>query len=840
MADLSYTVDVNGNPAINSLKKVEKQVKSVNDSFAQLKQAIAGIALTNLITRTLQFADAIQDVSDATGIAVDRITGFSRAVALNGGTADDANTALLKFNETIGKAGDGAVGAQAAFASIGITLEDLRTLSSEQLFVNAIDGIGKVSDLSEQARLKTELFGKSLRSTSLTKVSAEFAKATKDSQAYANSIKQAADLQNKLDYAYKSLQASILKTIEPLAKFVNQLSPEQIEKIVDSIVKISVALGSIAAAAKGLQILGSIAIAIGGAFATLAAATAIQTYRFTAFYHVVKQALPVFSTAGKAMVLLGTAGGTQIGTWVALTSKLQGFMFILKQVGVTIMLFATRFLPKLLGPIGIIYGAFEAVRLIIQSAFNVDIVDEFVNAISSAYGKVKSFFGMKPDDKPAQASYDETDRLAKRYPAGGMSGGGNKEVTSGIAKQIAEAEKITESFKEQNRQTNIKLALEASLVGLSEDQREVIQGIYDLEEKRIAAVGQLQDKLANLTPDEKKLGLAKELTTQIEAVNKEYGVQQGLVVSNIEKLQAAKAIEQARVSQLEYMTQQMQKQQEIAGVTSGVFSSLQKQLGDVAFAKEQKGRSIFDQQKEQIIRNIKLLETDMANAVTEAFSTEDGIGDVQQYGIELQKVYALTEQLKQAQLAEIDTSRDWATGWSDAFASYLDNATNAYKIAGEQFSAITQGMNSAIDKFVDSGKMSFGDFATSVIKDLLKIELKSQAAMAMSAFKGAGGAGGILSSLGSFFGGFFAGGGQPPVGKASIVGENGPELFVPKSSGTVVPNGQGMGSTVNNYITNNNISAVDGASVARLFADNRRSLLGATQLAQKELPYGNR
>jgi hypothetical protein len=49
-----------------------------------------------------------------------------------------------------------------------------------------------------------------------------------------------------------------------------------------------------------------------------------------------------------------------------------------------------------------------------------------------------------------------------------------------------------------------------------------------------------------------------------------------------------------------------------------------------------------------------------------------------------------------------------------------------------------------------------------------------------------------------------------------------------------------MGSTVNNYITNNNISAVDGASVARLFADNRRSLLGATQLAQKELPYGNR
>lgn len=839
MADLSYTITVNSSGAVTSLKKVETQVKAVNDSFAKLKTAIAGIALTGLITRTIQFADAIQDVSDATGIAVDKILGFSRAVSLNGGTTDDANTALLKFNETLGKAGDGAVGAQAAFASIGISLEDLRTLSSEQLFVNTIDGLGKVSDLSEQARLKTELFGKSLRSTSLTGVSSQFAQATKESEAYASSVKAAADLQNKLDMAFKTLQQSILKTIEPLANFVNKLEPEQIDKIVKAIVEMSVALGSIAVAAKGLQIIGSLAIAVGGAFATLAAATALQGKRFESFYYSVKQALPVFGKAGKAIFRIGTDGGKLVGTLVVLTTKFQGVVFIIKRLGQTIMLFATKFLPALLGPIGVIYGVFEALRLIILAAFKVDIIDEFISAVSSAYNKLKALAGFAPKEYKGPDTGDETSRLLKRYPKQKMPGD-TSEVTSGIAKQISDVQQITENFKEQNKQTNIKLALEASLVGLSEDQREVIQGIYELEEKRVAAIGQLEDKLKNLSPDEKKLGLAKEITAQIEAVNKEYGVQQGLVVANIEQLQAAKAIEQARVSQLEYMTQQMQKQQEIAGVTSGVFTNLQKQISDAAFGKEQKGRSIFDQQKEQIIRNIKLLETDMANAVTEAFSTEDGIGDVQQYGIELQKVYALTEQLKQAQLEEIELSRDWATGWSDAFASYLDNATNAYKIAGEQFSAITQGMNSAIDKFVDEGKFSFGDFATSVIKDLLKIELRAQAAMAMSAFKGAGGAGGILSTIGSFFGGFFAEGGNPPVGKASIVGENGPELFVPKSSGTIVPNGGGMGSTVNNYITNNNISAVDGASVAKLFADNRRSLLGATQLAQKELPYGNR
>ena len=41
----------------------------------------------------------------------------------------------------------------------------------------------------------------------------------------------------------------------------------------------------------------------------------------------------------------------------------------------------------------------------------------------------------------------------------------------------------------------------------------------------------------------------------------------------------------------------------------------------------------------------------------------------------------------------------------------------------------------------------------------------------------------------------FADGGRPPVGRPSIVGERGPELFVPDRAGTILPNGVGMGST---------------------------------------------
>jgi hypothetical protein len=63
-----------------------------------------------------------------------------------------------------------------------------------------------------------------------------------------------------------------------------------------------------------------------------------------------------------------------------------------------------------------------------------------------------------------------------------------------------------------------------------------------------------------------------------------------------------------------------------------------------------------------------------------------------------------------------------------------------------------------------------------------------------------GGLGGIITStLGSFLGGSFAGGGNPPVGKISLVGERGPELFVPQASGTIIPNGGFGGGVVQHF-----------------------------------------
>jgi hypothetical protein len=79
----------------------------------------------------------------------------------------------------------------------------------------------------------------------------------------------------------------------------------------------------------------------------------------------------------------------------------------------------------------------------------------------------------------------------------------------------------------------------------------------------------------------------------------------------------------------------------------------------------------------------------------------------------------------------------------------------------------------------------------------------------------------------------FANGGNPPIGRASLVGENGPELITPRGATTITPMGAGGGATY--YITNN-ISAIDSKGVAQLFAENRKILLGNVRMAEKEMP----
>jgi hypothetical protein len=837
-----------------TLKKVETQLSTLKNKFSALQTSVAAVFTGAAVTSAIRYADGIADISKATGVATQSIIGFSNAVVANGGDAQTAASMIVKLGLSIEDANQGAVKMQDAFSDVNVSLNDLKTLSDQDLFAKTILGLSKIEDNSKRAALATQLLGKGAKGVDFAGVGGDIGRATQAASQYTAAIATAAEANDKMAAVFNTFQLSLLKAIKPMLDYLNAIDPKKIDDFVAALVQIGGAAVAFTALGKAIQYVGVAFTAVVGLWAAgtgqMAAGVTALGGAWASFTKTFSWALGYIDRFLRATPMFAKSNGL-FNNMVTLIGKLaQRFAHAeIAAVGAAagLALFATgtaKIVLALAGVAAVAYG----IGSIIDAVFNTRIIDGFTEGVSNLYNMTKKYLGLGPKDAgDGRGTYTkkQIDGINKYADEQMRASKADREQLDTRMKALNEFKlqqnQIVQSYKEQNKLVKDALDLEVGLVGKTSDEAEKVRTIADIRNKEVGIIADLVKQQQALQQAMKVPGTSanevKDLQDRYDAiggaiasVKAETNAQVISVGQYIDKIQTAKAIEQARVITLEQMSQQMQKQQEIAGITSGVFSNLQKQLGEIQFGKEQKGRSVFEQQEEQIKRNITLLENDMANAVTEAFTTEDGIGNVAQYGIELKKVYDLTNQLRIAQLSELKISNQFATGWTDAFNKYIDSATNAATMASNAFNSITSNMNSAIDNFVETGKFSFKDFARSVIQDLAKIELKKQAALAMS---------GASSFLGSLFGGFFAEGGNPPVNKPSIVGENGPELFVPKTAGTIVPNGGSVANAAqgNTYITNN-ISAIDAKSVAQLFAENRKTLFGSVQMAQKELSYG--
>ena len=111
------------------------------------------------------------------------------------------------------------------------------------------------------------------------------------------------------------------------------------------------------------------------------------------------------------------------------------------------------------------------------------------------------------------------------------------------------------------------------------------------------------------------------------------------------------------------------------------------------------------------------------------------------------------------------------------------------------------------------------------IERLITKEKQKQAAISKASTFAKG-----FSLVTSFLG--FADGGRPPVGRPSIVGEKGAELFVPDQAGTIVPNNQlGMSKPVT---VNFNINTVDARGFNELLVNSRGVIVNMINSAVNE------
>ncbi|MFN8754951.1 MAG: phage tail tape measure protein [Burkholderiales bacterium] len=226
-------------------------------------------------------------------------------------------------------------------------------------------------------------------------------------------------------------------------------------------------------------------------------------------------------------------------------------------------------------------------------------------------------------------------------------------------------------------------------------------------------------------------------------------------------------------------------------------------------------KELFDQYEKDIavLRERFRLEQDIARIVSERerrLADLTGRSAAEQQARDLQLIDdALFEGT--ISLEEFEAAYSRIFGLNSEGARGLKEVTNGVEELALTFA-------SSLGDAISSGRLDIASFFDALLKDLLKLTtqlliVKPLAEALRSALGDGGSLSGILGSIGGAFGfgGARAMGGPVAAGMGYLVGERGPELFVPRSSGQIVPNGGGA--------MNINVNLPPGTNVTRQTAN---------------------
>jgi lambda family phage tail tape measure protein len=356
------------------------------------------------------------------------------------------------------------------------------------------------------------------------------------------------------------------------------------------------------------------------------------------------------------------------------------------------------------------------------------------------------------------------------------------------------------------------------------------------------AFGDLRDVVVGLSPEEKKAlqereAAAKKAALEAEALKKRM---QALVMQGFAEEQRAREESNLLLAEQQTMLQLGdQAQRTRQNFAEQEITRAQEMLELVHAGRKMRGE---DLQLAQEIKEIEWRRLDARKAINEddKLSREGREAALLRENELAEKALDLARQRNALakQVREGTTSE----GFFDAMASAARNAATEFERGQQAFQSVVGNMEMAINNFVRTGKLSFKDLARSIIQDMIAIQMKAAAMKFLGGLFGIGGGGFVNDKGGMELAGSlgFANGGDPPVNRASIVGERGPELFVPKTAGTIIPNHalSNMSGTTN--VTNNYINAIDAKSFENRLLESSNTIWAGYQYANKQLASNGR
>ena len=382
-------------------------------------------------------------------------------------------------------------------------------------------------------------------------------------------------------------------------------------------------------------------------------------------------------------------------------------------------------------------------------------------------------------------------------------------------KELDTARDLILAIDNQTESVRRKIAVDLESVGLSDRQRELADQLRSIDEKRRDDIVKIQ-QLQKLTAAEQQAAIleinanyaeqVKEITAGNEALYKRKAI-----------LEDIRSVNENKGDILRNYDFEIDKLEQLAEVRKKGNAT------DVSNAEER--YAVFKKYADQRYELTKKI-----NASTDAVEKErledQRTNTIYLEGLELQSLTKIQEKRKEI----LDEQKTFSSGLADAMKNFSEEVNNQAAYAGRIFNTMSQGFTDSILNFVKTGKLSFKDLFASLMTEIIKMQANK---LFLQLF-GGGGVFGSLLGIPAPVPGARAVGGPVMAGQPYVVGERGPELFVPSGPGTVMANGRfgGGGPTVVNY----NINAVDAMSFKQLVARDPEFIYSVTQAGARRLP----
>ena len=827
------------------------------DNFAVAAVGVAknavlalGAALAVATYKAVSYADEIADAAAANDIAIDSIIKLTNALENSGGKGANAVKMLSSFTDFVDKAAKGSFEGQKTFSDLGISLKDIGNLSTQDLLLKTAQAIAEIEDPLTRSARAADLFSKSSKGVDMV----EFVKGLKEGKGATKeqeqAIKDAAEAFDLFKSAGRDIAMLITEVLGPallrLGKYLKDLDISNLSFIVgaryigfgtgnDPDVKILAITEQI----DKLQKTKNIAIA-NGRTENIAIDKMIASLKKEqdALLEIieVRQLANEKSKDGnkieqpKRLVTPGVdpkakaAADKAAADAKKFADMLQQKQFEEEKLNLENRYFVTNNLIKKYESeaeqIRIERNKSEAQVRLENSQKNIAEENKFTIQNSSILKEQLLTIENKHNEKIAALKYKyKIEELNKEFDIEQIR---IDNISAGIVQHQNEIGQIKYNFLNENQKIEIEYETKKSRVIFENNKKNILeenQFTYNNEQEKNLKLNQINaEYFANKTAravkfQEEETQRNLDQNKEINEILNQEEIKKGIrkkVITDIAAQSNAQLVNLAMAQEM-FLIEQKSRYMKSEDV------QLEKELLQIKYKHDEVVLSIYN--NEQLSEDAK----------EKAYALENRNQEIA-IGLAKDRLQILKDQ----------KSGGMMEGFLFRMNTFGKDMETSFEAGGKAFDSMISSMSSGLEEFVRKGELDFDKFAKSIIQDMLAIQLRASATnlfsmMAKSFVSTVTGGSPTYSSMPA---GVRADGGPVESGSPYVVGERGPELFVPRSAGAIVPNHSMamMGGSTN--VTNYNIQAIDTKSFEDRILGSSKAVWAANAYGSKNLSLG--